>query len=217
MTNTVSQSSTGTGLMYPKTKSDPAWALWAETLAPYEAILDDRRAHQRQTCLDTFSQWSQDANLNGFSAKMFVTLMQWSSTRHWSCADTEALLSRWIAPRLRVREGLVSSWQDSIQKAPPKDSRLWLPHSLIKTLIRCAWRNKKPLLVLLRDAEARLVYTRISFMKDQGGAYVASHTMSGSLFKDSLLDGLTEYLTRLANEPPETQSQSPSPSGSENG
>ena len=217
MTNTVSQSSTGTGLMYPKTKYDPAWDLWAETLAPYEAILAKYLDHQAQTSRDIFSQWSRDANPGGFSAKMFITLMRWNSTQLWDCSDTQTLLRGWTARRLQGKAGPVNSWSVSIQNPPPKNSRWWLPESLIRTLIRCCQRNKKPFRVLLRTREDVLVYSIVMFTKDKKKEFVASHTLSGSLFKDCLLDGLTEYLNRLANEPSETPSPSWSPGGSERG
>lgn len=217
MTDTVSQSSISTGLMYPKTKSDPAWDLWAETLAPYEAILGKFQVHQARTYPGTFSRWSQDANPGGFSAKMFITLMQWNSTQLWNCSDTRALLRGWTARRLQGKVGPVSSWRDSIRKAPPKNSRWWLPRSLIHTLAGCCQRNKKPFRVLLRTREGVLVFSTVTFTKAKRKGCVASHTLSGSLFKDCLLDGLTEYLTRLANEPSETQSPSRSPDGSASG
>jgi len=78
MTNAVSQSCAGIGLIYQKTKSDPARDLWAEILAPFEAKLKLFTAQSSPTCLDTFLQWSQDANPGGFSAKMLLHLTLWS-------------------------------------------------------------------------------------------------------------------------------------------
>ena len=217
MTNTVSQSSTGTSLMYPKTKSDPAWALWAETLAPFEAHLQLFMERANQTCRDTFSQWSTDANPGGFSAKMFLHLMYLNSDSRWTVSHTLWLLCQLTVRRLQVRAGIVSSWQDSITKKPLIGSGEFAKTpKQIRAMAKRGVKTLRPYWVLIHDeGEADIV--KIMFSRDQRGAYVCYHTMSGSLFKDSLLDGLTEYLTRLANAPSETQSQSRSQSGSESG
>ena len=199
MTNTVSQSSKDTGLMYPKTKSDPAWDLWAETLAPYEALWEKFQAQASLTCLATFSQWWQDANPGGFSAKMLLHLMLWTSKPTWLCSDTIVLLSKQTLLLLRAKIGFVNSWLHLIEKKVPKISRFWYKKKSIKKLIRRSHKTSHPLTVLIPETEpARLA--KITFMVDQSGDYEALHTLSGSLFKDGLLDGLTEYLTRLANE-----------------
>ncbi len=201
--------------MYPRTKSDPAWALWAETLAPYEALLEKYQVHAALISQVIFSQWRRDANPGGFSAKMFITLTQWSSTQLWDCSDTQALLRGWTVRHLQGKVGPANSWLGSIQQPPAQDSRWWLPRPLIRTLIGRCLRNKKPFRVLLRTREDVLVFSTVTFMRDGTKGCVALHTLSVSLFKDCLLDGLTEYLTQLANEPPAMPSQSPLADGLE--
>lgn len=219
MTRIVSPSSTSTGLMYARTKSDPAWALWVETLAPYEVLRQRFEAQTNPTSQATFSQWSRDANPGGFSAKMFLHLTRMISAPRWTCLDTEALLSEWIARHLLVRAGVVSSWQPSMsRKSLIGSSAKPMTPKMINGIARRSIKRAKQgwghhCTVLLRD-HSDWTIAKITFGKDRSGAYVCSHTLSGSLFKDSLLDGLTEYLTRLANESSETPSRSPSPDGS---
>ena len=228
MTSTALPSSIGTGLMYPRTKSDPAWALWAETLAPYEALLHSFEERSNPTCRDTISQWSRDANPGGFSAKMFLHLTCSTLHPHWSCSDTTALLSRQTVPRLRVRAGVVSLWQDSISKTP----LIGLCESALSPKViqgaakRACQKYGQSYSVLVRDGTEWIIVL-ITCGKVPKKGYAFSHTLSGSLFKDSLLDGLCTELTRMANEsqsliPPEnessaTPSPSPSPSGSASG
>ena len=214
MTNTALPSSTGTGLMYPKTKSDPAWDLWAETLAPYEALLRQCRERLSPTCRDTFFQWWQDANPGGFSARMFLHLTCLTSCEHWSCLDTERMLSLWTPSHSPGKVGFVSSWRDSISRKHLIGSteRALSPRA-VRGWAKRMFDLRRPSYVLLRDG-AEWILVKITCMK-KGRDYVFSHILSESLYKDSLLDGLTEYLNRLANAPSATPSPSPSPNGSE--
>ncbi len=99
MTNTASLFYDDNFLISSETRSDPAMALWVETLAPYEALLVRFMEHANPTCRGTFSQWRRDANQDGFSAKMLLHLTLWNSNRDWKCSDTEQLLSRQNKPQ----------------------------------------------------------------------------------------------------------------------
>jgi hypothetical protein len=62
--------------------------------------------------------------------------------------------------------------------------------------------------------QAGIIATRLLFTKDRSGDFEYSHRLSGSLFKDSLLDGLTASLNQLAAGSSETPSPSRSRAGS---
>lgn len=213
MTNTVSPSSIGTGLMSRRTKSDPAWALWAETLAPYEAILNSFTAHAHPTCRATFSQWWRAANPGGFSAKMFLHLTLWSSPGRFTCSDTLSVLSRATVPRSPARAGVGSSWRGSIVPEPASDSYCWLSEKAVRGLARRMHRRKAPLRVLLRDANGGIQLTILRSVK-KGTVYDIYAMKSGRRCKVGLAASLAAYLTACANESSVTESPHPSPSGS---
>ena len=210
MTDTASLFSKEGFLISPETKSDPALDLWVETLAPFEVLLTEFEEVAAPTCRDVFSGWRQDANRNGFSAKMFVHLMLWSSNRDWKCSDTQRLLSEQTPRTLQVCPENVSSWSDSISKEPliGSSERAITPRAMRGNARQMVKRKSKGyghhFPALLLDGTEWILAT-CTFTKARSGGYVACLSMKENGCRDGRLDGLAEYLTRLANELPETE------------
>jgi hypothetical protein len=103
-----------------------------------------------QTYQDISSEWLESAGHGGYSAKMFLHQMMLTLRPHWSCSDTDRLLSGQTPLRLQVNNESEILLSHQIKKPGKAHSGSYVNFKAIQVIIRRAVRRGRSFRVLLR-------------------------------------------------------------------
>lgn len=146
-------------------------------------------------CPDTSLPWSQDCALGGWSARMFLHQMLFTSHSDWTCSDTELLLSNSTLATLQVRVAGGNSASAALLTAAPDSPELYLTPQMVSGLARRAQKRRRPLQrVLLRTRHGWR--RRTLTVTSRGKGYAFSLPRSVRPCKDSPEAGLLAFLAR---------------------
>ena len=168
------------------------------------------------TCPDTSLPWSDDYDLGGWSARMFLHQLFRISTPHWKPSDTERLLSDSTPPRLRGKVGSGISLSDVLEPPDTTHSEACFRDTdMVRVLIRRALARGRSLRLLL-VTERGTTPVIVTFGR-KGAPCDCWSAMSEPDLPDSLKTGLLDYLQQHRPDCTETPSSPKSPNGSESG
>lgn len=167
------------------------------THAQNTAALEVTATANTPTSPVTFSAWSDDSALDGWSARMFLHQLLIGSRQHWKSSDTDALLSASTPRRLRASLGSGISLSGVI-RLPGANSRepSFRTARMVRGLIRRALARGRSLRLLLRT-EHDTIPVIVTF-GPKGTDYASWKAKSASDLPDSLTTGLLDFLRRHA-------------------
>lgn len=148
------------------------------------------------TCPDTSLLLSDDAGLNGWSAKMFLHQMMLLSYPVWSCLDTEQLLSELMPIRLRVNVGKGILLSDVIKLPENVSQECYRTQKMVQGLIRRALARGRSFRLLLRT-EQDTIPVIVTFTT---AIYESWTVTSEQPLPDSLKNGLMDTLKPVLQE-----------------
>lgn len=150
-------------------------------------------------CPDTSLPWSEDSNLGGWSARMFLHQLLTTSMPHWTHLDTEQLLSEWTPQRLQGSHDKEISLSDVIKKPGMAYEDSFRTSKMVQGLIRRALARGKSLRVLLRT-EQDTIPVIVTFLNpdDYESWTVTSERRLPDYLKDGLMDFLKQHAPRCA-------------------
>lgn len=169
-----------------------------ETHVPSTAALAATETPDIPTFPDTTLPWSEDFSLNGWSARMFLHQLSITSTPRWEHSDTERWLSGWTPLRLRANLGNGTSLSDAIKPPGKASATCFRTARMVRGLMRRALARGKSFRLLLRTARDTIPVI-VTFGSPVGDC--ASWTVtSGKPLRESLVDGLLNFLRQHAQE-----------------
>lgn len=170
----------------------------AATPAQATRGLDPTASPAVPTCPVSFLEWSDDNNLNGWSARTFLHQLLIGSMPHWRPLDTERLLSEWTPLRLRGNPASATSLSDAIRPATKVSAGCFRSAKMVRGVIRRASARGRSLRVLLRTEHATtaVIVTFGTKASDCASWMVQSERH----FPACLTDGLLDFLRRHAPE-----------------
>lgn len=147
------------------------------------------------TCPVTVSAWSDDAALNGWSARMFLHQLLTTSRPHWNVLDSERLLSAWTPFHIRDRAVNEISLSAVIKPAGKASEKSFMTSRTVEGIIRRAWARGRSFRLLLR-IEQDTIPMIVTFGTRQNKSSEYWTVKSGKPLPDSLKAGLLDHLKR---------------------
>ena len=150
--------------------------------------------------LDISSEWLENAGPRGYSAKMYLHEMLLTLRPHWSCSDTDRLLSGQTPLRLQVNNESEISLSDQLKKPGKAHSGSYVSFKGIRGIIRRAVRRGKSFRVLLRS-DNDTIPAIVTFLTEDSESWTVT---SDNALPECLKGGLMAVLKAAWHESQET-------------
>lgn len=178
------------------------------------AVPSAREKRPAPTSPDISLPWSGECGRDGWSAKMFAHQMLATSSAHWSCSDTQALLSRLTVRRSRGNPGPVSSLLEALSCAEKPCKSCFMSAYRVGSILKRHAIAGRSFRVFSRLG-AGVVSATIAFSTRGDSASVQVRNANG--WPDFLKDGLMDFLRKHAGDSAATPASPPKASGSADG
>lgn len=155
------------------------------------------------TSPDTALPWSEDFDLGGWSARMFLHQLLRTSRPAWKPSDTEQLLSEWTPLHIRGRAGNGITLSDYIKPADKVSADSFRTVRMVQGVIRRALERGRSFRLLLRT-EHDTIPVIVTFGTRKQKDFAFWTVKSGKPLPDSLRAGLLAFLKRHMPEFTET-------------